>query len=299
MSDEKAARIFAFDRVDAYMTPENQTIVEWRVNPRFEIIGVPLVFFVEFARTGGEWTRIAGPLRDVCAFIDTAQYRCGFDNDIYYRVVASDGTCEYPSRPAHTMGEHSRRDLLLAREVLRKEYLRLRKFAGTAGFLLKRREYGQRCTNCTDYDTGEVVSGSTCTVCFGTGFVRGYYNALPAYIDFMGPTSTKDVKEPFGVEDNQTVACRGMAYPRLDTYDIWVHGSANRRFVIRQTQVVAEIRTVPVMYSLQMRMLPATDIAYQVPMLWEPSSSSSSSSAACAADAEQGWRKGIAYQEVW
>jgi hypothetical protein len=224
-------------------------------------------------------------------------------DNTYYRVIAYDGVCEYASRPIHTMGEHSRQDLLYAREILRKEFLRLRKFAGTRGYLLKKREFGTKCPVCTDYDTGEVVSGSTCLTCFGTGIVHGYYNALPFYLDFMGPTSNKDVKEPFGLEDNQTVVARAMAYPRLDTYDLWVHGSSNRRMVIRQTQVISEIRTVPILYSLQLRVLPASDIAYQVPLQWtEPTASSSSAASSagpCDALPDEGWRKGIAVQEVW
>lgn len=301
MHDQKPARVFAFDQVDAYITPESDVIIEWRVNPRYQLLGPgPIRFWVEVAATLGTWRRLnTVPVTSSCVYVD----HCPVRDNVYYRVILDDGSCEYASRPAHTMGEQSRTDTLITRDVLRKEYLRLRKFAGTRGYLLKRMEYGQRCPSCTDYDTGEVVSGSTCEVCFGTGTVHGYYDALPYYIDFMGATSTKDVKEPFGVEDNQTVAGRAIAYPRLDTYDIWVHGSSNHRFVIRQTQVIAEIRMVPMLYSLQLRVLPFTDIAYRVPMQWEAQAlaqeSSSSAAPACAASPVEGWRQGITFQEIW
>jgi hypothetical protein len=295
MSTALPARIFTFTSVEVYLTPENEKIVEWKVNSRFEFKTSTVVFHVEIARAAGEWTRITTvPIQDTCVFLDTDQHRCSIDSDIYYRVIADDGTCEYPSPPAHTMGEMPRHDRVMAREILRKEYLRMRKTsAGTLGQLLRRREHGTRCTSCVDFDLDEPV-GSFCTECFGTGFKRGYYNAIPYYMDVEVHTSKKDVKEPLGLQDNQAKMARCVAFPRISTYDIWVHTSANLRFVIREVASVAEMRSIPLIYKVQIRPLPVSDIVYQVPM-----DQTEDVPVDCEADTESGWRQGIAYDEVF
>ena len=295
MSTALPARVFTFSSVEVYLTPDNEKIVEWKVNSRFEFKTSAVVFHVEIARAAGEWTRIsATPIQNTCVFLDAAQHRCGIDSDIYYRVVADDGTCEYPSHPAHTMGEMSRRDRVMSREILRKEYLRMRKTpAGTLGQLLRRREHGTRCTSCVDFDLEEPV-GSFCTECYGTGFKRGYYNAIPYYMDVSVSSSQKDVTSPMGLQDNQTKTARCVAFPRISTYDIWVHTSANLRFVIRGVASVAEVRSIPLIYSTQIRPLPVSDIVYQVPM-----DQTENVPVECVADTESGWRQGIAYDEVF
>jgi hypothetical protein len=295
MSIALPARVFTFSSVEVYLTPENEKIVEWTVNSRFEFKTSAVVFHVEIARSAGEWTRITtAPIQNTCVFLDTDQHRCSIDSDIYYRVVADDGTCEYPSSPAHTMGEMSRHDRVMAREILRKEYLRMRKTpAGTLGQLLRRREHGTRCTSCVDFDLEEPV-GSFCTECYGTGFKRGYYNAIPYYMDVGVSSSQKDVTSPMGLQDNQTKTARCVAFPRISTYDIWVHTSANLRFVIRGVASVAEIRSVPLIYNTQIRPLPVSDIVYQVPM-----DQTEEAPVECVADTESGWRQGIAYDEVF
>jgi hypothetical protein len=298
MVDEQPARVFAFDSVEAYITPEEETIVDWKVNPRFEFRSDTLRFYVEIARAAGEWERLNpnDPVTDACLYLDRTRYRCGYEDDIFYRVVAHDGECEYTSRPAHTLGQLSKRDWLLVRDILRKEYLRLRKYTGTLGWLLRRREYGQKCSRCADFDSEEIVN-SSCPLCYGTGFVRGFYNGIPFYMDFDTASSNRDVKEPFGMEDNAGRSARCIAFPRIATYDLWVHGSSYQRYVIRAYKVGAEIRGVPLIYApVAVHLLPATDISYKVPI---DQRTEGSSSAECAADPQEGWRRGISVEEVW
>ena len=300
MISETPARIFAFSEVSVYVTPEDSKIVEWRLDRQFKFSNWPLQFFIEWAWPAGDWTRLnpEDPLTNTCFYVDNHKYRCSASDDIYYRVVAYDGVQEYASRPAHTLGQLNRHTWLLARDILRKEYLRLQKFIGTFGYLLRRREHGERCPVCTEFDIEDPVT-SQCPVCYGTGIVYGYYNAYPYWIDLSGTIDRKDVEEPFGVVDNQVRQGRGVAYPRIHAWDLWVHGSANVRFIVRSCTIGADLQGVPLIYTpIELRAIPPTGIEYSIPMERGPDSSSSSGSSTIA-EVVQGWRRGIAFEEVW
>ena len=258
-----------FDTVTVTVGPEGSKLVEWRLNPYAYRTGAALQFYVETARPGGEWTRLNPdePLTDVCYYTDTTRYRWGVANDFYYRVVAVDGTTEHASQPASAMGALSRHDRLIAKEILRQEYVRMRAGAGIAGYLLLRREHGDACPECLDFDTEDPVN-SLCSYCYGTGVRYGYYNAYyPYYVSRMqGPRSAKDVKEPHATEDIKGWTARALAYPRLEPYSVWVEGTTNRRFIIRTVAVAAAVGSTPLVYTLGMLQEATTSIVYQVPM---------------------------------
>ena len=296
MHDIKPARIFTFHRVEVYITPENGKIIQWWMDPRFEFDSPLAGIYIDWARTKGEWTRLNpdAPLQNMCLYLDEDAYRCGVENSVWYRAVAVDTNGkEYASAPAHTYGEMTKRDWLLARDILRKEYLRMRKFAGTFGYLLKLRTHGEKCKECFDWDIEEPIAASTCEACYGTGYLNGYYNAIGFYMDLSSVKVGGDTREPFGYEETRIRNARAVAYPWLGSYDIWVHGSANRRYVIRHAVTGAEMRSIPLVYfPIELRLLPVSDIAYKVPMSQplEPGTQFVSN---------EGWRRGIASEEIW
>jgi len=294
------ATLFAFDRVIVHVLPSNITVVEWEVNRHFIFNNPSLQFFIEVARSAGEFERLnpTAPVINDCMYADTNKYRCNMSNDIYYRVVAFDGVTEYTSHPEATMGVWSYRDLLIAKDVIRKEYVRLKQYIGTSGHLLRRRSHGPRCTECVDFDLGEPVS-STCGNCFGTGFEGGYYDAYsPYYLDLSGTTSIKDATVTTGTEDNKTTNARAVAYPRVGTYDIYVVESTNKRYVIRGVQTLVHIKGKPLVYTLRLQELPAGDVAFNIP-LQQSLSAVYGSSSSPANITDGGWRDGISIQPVW
>jgi len=298
-------KTFTFSRVYVTVTPNDTRVIEWRLNPCFLFPGDILRFYVETAPSGGEWTRLnpGDPVENSCVYVDAGKVpgtynknSCGsMGNQWFYRVVANDGTTDFYSQPESMYGVLSRHDWLLAREVVRKEYLALRKFHGTLGYLLKRREYGAVCTNpaCRDWDT-EQPTISNCPLCFGTGFLRGYYDAIPFWVDFSAAETAKDVVQPFGTMDPTVRAGRCVAYPLLDTYDLWVDADKNLRFVIRKLKTAVELRGRCLVYVAEFNALPHGRTEYQVPLDQPPLPSSSS---ADPVPAQGGWREGISYIE--
>ena len=263
----KPARIFAFERVLVTAAPAGFTTIQWYLNKCFPIpVGTP-EFYVEYANdSGGEWERLNPDMPEVntCVYIDTEKGRCGYDSG-YYRVVMSVGGEEFNSKPEPVYGLWNRYDWRIAREVVRKEYLRLKKYVGSFGYLLPRREHGPKCTECIDFDTGESVS-SNCSICYGTGFIGGYYDGIPYYVDLSGTASAKDVQIPFGSVDNRKRVVRSVAYPMISTYDMWVDADSNTRYIVRQIEHAVARKGRPLIYVCEFRELPGNAPEYQVPI---------------------------------
>ena len=290
--------VCAFHRVTVIVTPSNDKLIEWRLHDKFRYrTSCPLIY-IEVARTGGEWCRLNPnePLQDTCMYIDPTHYRLNKKNDISYRVVLQDGAREVVSHPEPIMGCWSKEDILIARDIVRKEYLRMR-YVASDGFLLKVREYGEPCPSCLDFDTETPVK-SQCPDCFGTGIEKGYYNAVEFPMDLSGTTSTADVQLPIGFVDNKQRLARCVAFPRLDTYDIWVDAKRNKRYVIRKVTNAAEIRGKPLIYQAQLDELDASSIVFCVPLEQYTSSSSTSSGCCDGPVKDGGWRTGITMQKL-
>jgi hypothetical protein len=292
----KPARIFAFDRVYVTAAPNGTKVIEWRLNTCFPIpYGTP-EFYIEFARSAGEWERLNEdePVVNSCVYVDPEKRRCGYDNNVYYRVVMVVGGETYNSKPERTIGVWNKHDWLIARDVVRKEYLRLKRYVGTFGYLLRKREHGVPCTDCQDFDTEETISAN-CGGCFGTGIIGGYYDAIPYYVDLSGTASQRDVQSPFGDVDNRRRSARAVAYPMVTTYDLWIDADKNKRYVIRQVEMSVEIKGRPLVYNFELRELPANAIEYQIPLEQDLSETIG----IAPTDPEsQGWRKDIDFIEV-
>jgi hypothetical protein len=296
MADTKPAKIFAFERIFVTAAPNGAKVIEWKLNKCFPIPAGTPEFYIEFARSAGEWTRLNpdDPEVNICVFVDPEARRCGYDNNAYYRVVMSVGGNEYHSKPEPTLGVWNRRDWLIARDVVRKEYLRLKRYVAAPGWLLRKREHGIPCTECLDYDTEETVS-SKCTKCYGTGILGGYYDAIPYYVDLSGTASKRDVQIPFGEIDNRRRSARGVAYPMILTYDLWIDADKNKRYVIRQVDTAVELKGKPLVYILELRELPANALEYSIPLQQDLTEE-----IGIAPDSPEsaGWRRDIDFIEV-
>lgn len=280
----------AFKRVAVTHVTKGGSLVCWEMAPTFFPIG-PLHFYVDLGWPGtDEWTALnAEPIVDDCCFIDTCQRNWKTLNEVYYRVRLVlpnvEGCPVYKSQPTSAIGRLDRKDWLRARDIVRREHLQQRKVDGTAGFLLKRKKFGVKCTRCTEWDTSEITD-SNCPICYGTGIVGGYYPGVEFYLT---PTGGWDRKinvatPPRGTNADITDGGnRCMLYPLVDTKDIWVEADADARYIIDSFKVLAEYKGLPLVGSLKMSLAPGSHIVYSVPIEKQLSSESSDSEEACGA----------------
>lgn len=210
------------------------------------------------------WTTLQTAL-DTCYFLDPVRRLPGVQNFTHYRLKLQTSEGIYYSRPLHTFGSLNYVDRKIREAVIRAEGIQLSRRSGTLGTLLKRKISGRKCPRCLDFGTGEVKDGG-CTVCYGTGWVGGYYAPIPCFfinLDPAGSTITHDV-EVQGPRAETQVTGRTLAVPLLMSGDVWVNGESSERFRIMQIKHLAEVKGIPVVYQIGMERLPFSDAAYYV-----------------------------------
>ena len=255
-----------FDRIYINSTlPVGQNI-SWKMAKNFQGV-FPLHFYVDVAPIGSEdWTTLNKvPVIDDCSYFDPNKYNYSVSVDQTYRIRVVDGDDNvFYSNPQHPLGNWSKRDYLLAKEMMRKEYLELTKFTGVKGTLLKRRQWGPRCPRCLDPDT-DAVTDNKCFICYGTAFIGGYFMGIEYWVKLSNLKRNKDVTD-VAITDPFNRLGRSVAYPYLDTKDVWVSEDTNERWFISNIANEAEIRSIPIVYSSEYKKAPTSSVIYDVPL---------------------------------
>lgn len=248
--------------------PDNNKVIQWYLRDGYNFTS-PINFYVDWARSGGDWINIAGPLSNVCTYTDAERYNWNKDRDLYYRVRFTDSAAvEHVGEPARAGdGFMVKHDYLIFRDILRKECLVLHKGNSMKGEYLRRKHWGTKCPVCLDFDTDEVTT-SKCAVCFGTGFVGGYYESvkLPVSMVANPKTDKKNDLGGLGTTDDQSITVRTLAFPYQDSFDLWTHYGNNDRYVIRQINPVSSYNGIIIAVHMKLQKLPYTDIVYQTPV---------------------------------
>ena len=110
----------------------------------------------------------------------------------------------------------------------------MRLHAGQEGYMLKRRISGVPCPVCLDHQTREVRDPA-CPVCWGTGWECGYFFPMSCVWADMDPKT----------------------YHTKKTDD---------RFYVHSVQNVLEVKGVPLVADVELRLAPASDPIYDLPI---------------------------------
>lgn len=296
-----------FSRILIVVQPLGGSTITWGLKSGFQAKG-PFHFFVDFGRSGtDEWETLnQSPIVDGCMYYDTKQRHWDHLADWYYRlrlVLPSvpdehGNPTVHKSQPQHASGIWAKRDWLIAREICRKEYLYQRKRVNVtaSGYILKRRRWGTPCPVCLEFDTREVQNAH-CEICYGTGFVKGYFPAIDFTVSYLNQWPRGFKRDPqISLRNDVSRIGRAVNYPYLDKHDIFVRKDSGERFVLWEIQNMAEVGQIPIVVFLELRLAPTTDILYTVPLFGGPSSSSSPSSSESSGSTPSGtneWRVGI------
>lgn len=247
------------------------SVIFWDITP--EGCGPePVGFTAEWARSPTDEFTVVNPIPVFNTYYvaDPVQKLFAKNLDLWYRVKVDNGEEIFTSEAVRADGGMSKSDWLTAREITRLEYLHMIKGpSGIKGCLLKRRNWGTRCPVCTDHDTGSVLQDN-CSTCYGTGIVGGYCTAVDFWILVVPPArkSTRDPKA--GHRADTDVQARCVAYPYVNTGDVWVSNETGRRYIIgegsHQIREVTRVKNKPVVLIIDMGLAPATHIVYDVPL---------------------------------
>ena len=260
-----------FERVHVMPRVAGGTRVEWSLFSDFTD-PAPHTFQLEVGATGSnlsdDWQAVGLPAEDAFFLVDDTQRVYGKTQWTHYRVKLTTSEGVYYSQPQDTSGHLGRRDWRIAREVLRRELLMLRKYTGRRGYLLKMRYTGTPCPRCLDYQTDEVRD-QDCPVCLGTGKISGYYAPIPCVYAAVHPISGEDHLDPAqarGMVNDVHTKGRMLAVPQMLHRDVWIDRDSDSRWKIHRVENICEIRGVALVCEVDLRLIPFSDPLYQLAM---------------------------------
>lgn len=269
-----AERIFRRIVVDTHFSvlTTQRTTVSWAMEPSFVEPG-PWTFTLQRGHSPTEtaWEDIAVVVDQPWVY-DNRPTVNTIGTPTYYRIKLVDGNdVVHYSQVQVTTAYWGRYDWSLAKEIIRKETLVLRRKAGVNGWLLKRRYFGERCPVCTNAVTGQVQN-STCTTCYGTGVVGGYYPAFEYWVTMNATQRMRRLTPEQGLMSATIESVRALAYPVVDGNDVWVNGQTNARYFISQDiKAVARHRGIDLILDVVITEAPSDHVIYQFPIACAPS----------------------------
>lgn len=259
-----------FERVTVDHAVEGGTKVYWDLNPEF-VVRSPLEFTLFTGRVDNpeadDWQQVGLPAEDAPFLVDDEKRLYGTQAWTHYRIrlLDRDGV-EYWSEPTSILQSLPWRDWVKIENLVRKERLRLRMGAGTEGFLLKRRVYGDPCPLCLDFQTGESTN-SACSRCYGTKLDGGYFPAIPCvYAEISVGEVRYHVEAERGSVGNPPAVAIMLADPILFEEDVWVEADTDQRWYVHSIKPRMEVRGRAVIQEVTMTLAEFNDRIYQFPV---------------------------------
>lgn len=218
-----------------------------------------------------EWTKVDSKTNAI-AFedrLDDPDTRChGFQLDKYYRIKLTTKRGEYFSPIEGCFGQLHRYEWKLIQEITRKEILRHHNVSIPC-VLLKVRTSGEKCPNCTN-GVSSISNNSECPFCYGTGYLGGYYAPFNFNMVEISPTQLMEKHESDNVttlnlSDNRYEG-RALGVPEILLDDIIVDLSTSQRFRVQGSQVISQLRRVPIARKLDLILLPWSNPVYKIPI---------------------------------
>lgn len=239
----------------------------WRLDPSFND-PEPHTFQLQVGTTGlpnaRDWRNVGASFDGGYFATDDEQRLRGKTLLTHYRVTLTTPLGTYVSPAVGVEGELSEKNLLLAREIIRKERLRGGEFAWRQGVLLKRLRYGPDCTVCRDRATGETTDGD-CPECNGTGKQFGFHPPAPLCVEFLSQKSSNETVDPTrGSVNDVPVKLRLLGFPMLNKSDVWVDGRSDERWIVESVKYESVMQGVPIIITADVNLLPYSHRAYSV-----------------------------------
>ncbi len=263
-----------FKRVIVDYLIAGNTRITWEFDSHFTDIS-PYVFQLQSSNAAGvnneadDWVNVGTTHTDVIQLIDTysataIRTQHGKTNMLAYRIRLSTPSGLYYSEPAQPMGKFDKFDWVMAREIIRKEFLRFRLNAGIRGFFLKAKRFGEVC-DCVDPLTGEVTD-SNCTTCYGTGLVTGFFEPIDSFFVDVTPSEAREHRDlkMKGTEKTEITSGRMIAVPGIIQGDAFVADGSDDRFYVHTVKELANWRNVSLVVSVELRLAPFTDVIYKI-----------------------------------
>ena len=170
-------------------------------------------------------------------FNDTGANRTFYNKDaLYYRIVVSDVGVS----PAYKVGHPAS---LYAAEMIRRHMIRLKEgHEGVLMYLFGKKNRAERCPDCWD-EMRQQRSRHDCPTCKGTGFVGGYYDPVPIYVNVSPEQVSVDVPLS-GSTLSAQMSGWAPGLPLMNVGDILVDPETRYVWDVKQLQVNTHKRVI-------------------------------------------------------
>lgn len=151
----------------------------------------------------------------------------------------------------------------MVRKARRDLKIQLERLNGVPIIILKRRTFGERCGECFNPLTNDVMY-SHCNTCFGTTYVGGYHDPVYTY----GKLDPVVIQESISASGPSQSAITGLTiteFPEVDVNDLVVECRTNRRFKVKQ-KMQSEGSRIVVHQDLQVSELSRSAVEYDIPV---------------------------------
>jgi hypothetical protein len=181
-----------------------------------------LYFSVYRGESPSELERISGdpiPANTLYEYIDATPKLKMISKNYYYKIVAEEIIAnnivqKFESVAFTWQGKVD----YVAQYIIDEHNFAYEHVHGVPTFLFKRKKEGARCDECWDKVLKRVTK-SNCHTCLGTGFIKGYYNLIPLWMDFNPDPALAQIPE-FGVREPSNTDIQMTNYPILQFGDI-------------------------------------------------------------------------------
>jgi hypothetical protein len=253
-----------FGQIEAWTSINGATVITWQQNRHFRgTIPADAVLVLEFslhATNVNSWIRVSEqPV--TCYLEDKVNRWRGQSIEGYYRLRIVGTGCEYVSEQTQLFSKLSFTEYRTALKILRAENRQF--YTKSAGYILKRRWIGVRCTRCNDFLINNAKEGQ-CPICYGTGFIGGYFGPVQCGMEISGNgMGSGDVVNPErGAINDGNAQGRIVALYNPEMNDVWVDSTTGSRWRVNSHSIIVHSRSVPIVLQCQLRHIPTSDVVY-------------------------------------
>jgi hypothetical protein len=167
----------------------------------------------------GQITGPGIPANTLYEYVDGAVKLKMLSKNYYYKIVAREivDNVTLQTIESSTFTWQGGQDLV-GMYIIEEHNFAMEHVHGVPTFIYKQKKEGNRCDQCWDVVLKRVTK-SNCKVCMGTGFIKGYYNHMEAWMDFNPDPTNAQIAE-FGVREPSQTDIQFTNYPILQFGDI-------------------------------------------------------------------------------
>lgn len=226
-----------FEPLEITAVNTRNILIQWFLEPTNENLNDVVFEIYRGFSKNNVTTKIGEVSGSQFYFVDNDTPAVSKWDEIWYKITAVTPSNSYDSDPGHLLGVPRGRILVInnaARVIFRTQ-------SGASVLLYKKRREGARCPECYDKLEG-VVKNDSCAVCFGTGFVQGYYPPLRTRCLIAPHTEQRD----FSSHNHEPAATTAtlMRFPRVRVNDVLYEENAGRWWYVGSVQPFEDRRVL-------------------------------------------------------